>query len=239
MHPQSGDVVPSLFRVSACIPCWTPMAAGMLMSPATPFWRVFWQFVNNSYDAGFAYSNRNTTNDQETYEILRNYAMGVCLGSSIALGSDAWIARSPRLRANPVFSRLVPFVAVAGAASSNVLIVRRNELTEGVAVFNSQDEEVGRSATAGRMAVGETAISRWVMAGANLFWPPMLMAVLGRGMLGPRKIATEVAVIAMCNAIVLPVAFGLFPQSASVPATSLEERFHSLGDATLTYNKGL
>jgi len=243
VHPQTGEPVFPTFRVSACIPIWTPMAAGMLLSPATPFFRILWQFFNNSYDAGFAYHNRNTTNDQETVEIMQNFAMGVVLGSSIALGGDALIERSPRLRASGIASRLVPFVAVAGAASANCLIVRRNELFEGITVMDSDDKEVGKSTVAGRMAVSETAVSRWVMAGANLFWPPVIMAFLARHMLtGKRRgaaVATEVAVIALCNVVVLPCAFGLFPQKGTVLATSLESKYHSLGDRELLYNKGL
>jgi hypothetical protein len=58
LHPDTGVPVPAMFRVCAFAPANIPICAGMLMTPPTPFNVVFWQWVNQTYNAGFNYSNR-------------------------------------------------------------------------------------------------------------------------------------------------------------------------------------
>eukprot|EP00961_Rhodomonas_salina_P088646 1192623-Rhodomonas_salina.2 len=58
LHPDTKMPVPAMFRVCAFVPANIPIAGGMLMSPPTMFNIVFWQWVNQSYNAGFNYCNR-------------------------------------------------------------------------------------------------------------------------------------------------------------------------------------
>ncbi|CAM9610536.1 unnamed protein product, partial [Ectocarpus sp. 13 AM-2016] len=43
----------------------------------------------------------------------------------------------------------LPFLAVAGAGASNVLLMRRNELTTGVDVFDDEGKDLGKSVEVG------------------------------------------------------------------------------------------
>lgn len=58
LHPDTSVPVPAMFRVCAFAPANIPICAGMLMTPPTTFNVVFWQWVNQTYNAGFNYSNR-------------------------------------------------------------------------------------------------------------------------------------------------------------------------------------
>mmetsp|Transcript_76333 Transcript_76333/g.111810 ORF Transcript_76333/g.111810 Transcript_76333/m.111810 type:complete len:138 (-) Transcript_76333:84-497(-) len=58
LHPDTGVPVPAMFRICAFAPANIPICAGMLMTPQTIGNVLFWQWVNQTYNAGFNYSNR-------------------------------------------------------------------------------------------------------------------------------------------------------------------------------------
>jgi hypothetical protein len=59
--------------MSAFIPANVPIAAGMLLTAPTPFNVLFWQWVNQTYNAGFNYANGNKSNVAETSDLLCEY----------------------------------------------------------------------------------------------------------------------------------------------------------------------
>ena len=61
IHPDSGDVVPYFARTSAFIPMNLPIVGAMMLAAPTPFNTIFWQWVNQTYNAGFNYGNRNAS----------------------------------------------------------------------------------------------------------------------------------------------------------------------------------
>jgi hypothetical protein len=179
VHPQTGELIPAPFRLSAFVPVCAVVASGMLLSPATPTWRVFWQVTNNGYDAAFNYCNRNSTNSLAAQEIGQNFVLATAASCTIALGLDALIRRSSPKSVPMLLTRLVPFAAVATTAAMNVVVVRQDELWQGVRVEAPDGNYIGQSPAAGQLAVGQTALSRIVMAGANLVAPPAIMAGIG------------------------------------------------------------
>jgi hypothetical protein len=96
VHPQTGETVPAALRLAAFVPVNIPICVGMLLAPSTvrdpsptlSFWRckhslnvlnallrqlgntIFWQWVNQSYSAGFNYANRNASSEQDNMTIL-------------------------------------------------------------------------------------------------------------------------------------------------------------------------
>ena len=58
LHPDTKQPIPAAFRVCAFVPANIPICAGMLMTAPTTFNVLFWQWVNQSYNAGFNYCNR-------------------------------------------------------------------------------------------------------------------------------------------------------------------------------------
>ncbi len=61
IHPDSGEVVPWLARTSAFMPTNLPIIGAMMLAAPTPFNTIFWQWVNQTYNAGFNYGNRNAS----------------------------------------------------------------------------------------------------------------------------------------------------------------------------------
>lgn len=95
-HPQTDQVLPVAFRLAAFVPVNIPICAGMLLTQPTLINTVFWQWANQSYNAGFNYANRNASSESETSAILstlcqyptslftyyRNYCSGICISHS-------------------------------------------------------------------------------------------------------------------------------------------------------------
>ena len=55
--PGSEKIIPWFSRTSAFVPISVPISVGMVMSPPTQLWTIFWQVINTTYCAGLNYSN--------------------------------------------------------------------------------------------------------------------------------------------------------------------------------------
>jgi hypothetical protein len=63
IHPDTKEVIPWAMRMSAFIPTNVPIIFGILMTAPTPFNTALWQWVNQTYNAGLNYGNRNASSD--------------------------------------------------------------------------------------------------------------------------------------------------------------------------------
>jgi hypothetical protein len=86
----------------------------------------------------------------------------------LAVGLNSIVPRLKRLSpsAKGLLGRFVPFVAVASAGVINVSLMRWKEIREGTEIYppsspeNPKPDSLGKSPTAGALAVGQTAASR-------------------------------------------------------------------------------
>ena len=53
----ADKIIPWFSRTSAFVPMCIPISVGMVVSPPTQKWTIFWQVVNGTYCAGLNYSN--------------------------------------------------------------------------------------------------------------------------------------------------------------------------------------
>lgn len=105
----------------------------------------------------------------------------------------------PRLkRLSPVakttLTRLVPFAAVASAGALNVVLIRGEEIRQGIDIFPTQSKEekarrekdgsqvqsLGKSKRAAMLAVAETALSRVLNSTPIMVLPPLILVLLQR-----------------------------------------------------------
>ena len=68
--PDTGEIIPWAMRTSAFVPTNIPIITGMLISPPGQFWTIFWQWLNQTYNAGLNYGNRNASSTQTNYELF-------------------------------------------------------------------------------------------------------------------------------------------------------------------------
>jgi len=247
VHPATGDIIPSPFRVCAITPFSVPISYAMIVIPAQNIGaHLFWQWVNQSYNTACNYYNR-SGDSMELSQIGKSYGLAVSTACTLSYIGGKIIEKGP-----PIVKRLgilVPCVAVVAAGVSNVVLTRYQEISNGIPMKTSTGKEVGKSKKAGLSAVLQTAGSRATMVPiAILLLPPAIMKVLQRRPFfnHPRvNLVTQLALITGCTALSIPAAIAMFPQIAKFDVKSLEPEFSDLKDADgnsiqyLYANKGL
>ncbi|KAL9940507.1 hypothetical protein V8E36_001212 [Tilletia maclaganii] len=253
VHPDTGDVVPLPFRMSAFVPTNLLVVAGMLGASSLRS-TIFWQWANQSLNVLVNYSNAPATSPLTATEIGTAYAGATTAAVSIAIGMTRGVPRLPVSQATKaVLGRLVPFFSVATAGVVNLSCMRWKELVEGIPVYYRDEDgerhKVGESAAAGRRAVGLTAGSRILTNIPTLILPPLMLTYLQRKRIVPAsgmwaKVA-DLGLIGTSLLVFLPPALASSPQTATVRPAALESRFHDVKDKEgkpvefLEFNKGL
>eukprot|EP00297_Palpitomonas_bilix_P013001 CAMPEP_0113872994 /NCGR_PEP_ID=MMETSP0780_2-20120614/3525_1 /TAXON_ID=652834 /ORGANISM="Palpitomonas bilix" /LENGTH=291 /DNA_ID=CAMNT_0000858593 /DNA_START=34 /DNA_END=906 /DNA_ORIENTATION=+ /assembly_acc=CAM_ASM_000599 len=184
VHPQTGDIIHPFFRRAAFLPVNIPIYAGMLLSPSTFPWIVFWQFVNQSYNMGMNLANRNASNPIPNEEIYRNFGLAVGVSSTVGVGMKMMVQRfsnHPNVYVRAFMHGIVPLAATVAAGSLNLVLTRKDELKNGVDVkvnMYANSESMGKSQVAGFEAIKTTLFSRALMPIPSLLFPPLAMGAL-------------------------------------------------------------
>jgi tricarboxylate carrier len=248
IHPATGEPIsPTIGRMSAFIFPNCITAAGMLMhGPTSVGAGVFWQWVNQSYNCANNYANRSSA-DVDMTALAQSYGLAVGAACSIALGAGAVVKRVPALRNAGL---LVPYVATVVAGGSNVAFTRINEMTDGIAVYDGDGDELGVSVAAGRAAVFNTVLTRSAFLPVfPLLFPPMIVSAAKKAKWiragTPAAVVFEVCTIVLFMGIGLPAALALQPQKMNLNVADLEEQFQGVDPKTglqrtiVFANKGL
>ena len=252
IHPETGNLIPRLGRMAMFLPANVPIAFGMLTSNSVPG-TVFWQWVNQSYNAFFNFSNSATgfsgSNDRSdsVYGKIKSLANNEMTHAYLlATGASCGIALT--LRKFKGFSSLpwlVPYVSVASAGSLNNFFMRRNELVTGVTVRDaSNGNAVGTSKTAAKFGLASTILTRSILLPLPLLaLPGVFMRLLNLGWHAKRTrwmaLTAEVACITAAVGVALPACVAALPQTLELPVKWLEPEFQIKGREKLTVNRGV
>jgi len=250
-HSDTGEKIFLPFRMSSFVPTNLVIVAGMLLPNPSNVSILFWQWINQSVNVAFNYSNANKTVEMNMNETSSAYAMAVASSCSIALGLTEWLKRSTGLSANArnLLGRTVPFAAVGTAGVLNVFLMRQIELKEGIDVQDEAGHTLGKSQAAGWTAVKQVSISRVATSFPAVFVPGMVMNQIEKTSLFKKwpklKMPINLATISLSLLIGLPAAVAIFPQQAVLPVEKLEPRFQRMVDSNgnpirhVYFNRGL
>jgi len=249
VHPDTGEKVLLPLRISFIVPCNLVLDLGMISATNT-FSTIFWQLLNQTYNALHYYANRNASNTQTTNERLTAY-----LGATVSSVSVAVYLQSLGEKALPgsligtLAKRLAPFSAVAAADILNLSLMRKNEFLEGVDVFDPSGDFLGKSRIAGLMGVSACIFARVLAAAPILAIPPLIMHKLEQKEWLKRRLFLRtplmLAMVGFALQVTVPFTFGIFRQTANVNVNLLEPSFHNRvqrnGERVkyVCYNKGL
>lgn len=246
IHPDTGKEIFMPFRMSGYVPFGTPIVVGMLLPNLTFKQMIFWQWLNQSHNACFNYSNRNATKPTPTSKFVLGYVGAVTSAISIAVGLSYLIKKANRFSpaTKMLIQRFVPFPAVASANICNVFLMRNNELTEGIDVMDKNHNVVGTSKVAARKAVLSTAGTRVVLPAPILIIPPIVMSMLEKTRFlqsNPRwHLPFNALACTVSFGLALPATIALFPQYASIATKDLEPEIQAAtSEEVLIFNKGL
>jgi tricarboxylate carrier len=246
-HPQTGEVIPAIARMSAFMPVNIVLCYGLLLPQVSVASTVFWQWLNQSYNLLVNHANRNASNEMSLKQMGLAYGAAVGASCSIAVGMGQLVKRGLVPRA---LSHVVPYTAVASAGVVNVFVMRANEISEGVTVSGADGTPLGVSKKAGLLGVSLSGVSRAVWSIPALVIPPLVMGGLKAASPAFARtkvlhVPMELLSIGLSLMFGVPFAISLFKSTMEVPVHRLEKEFHNLTDKdglpikTVFFHKGL
>ena len=250
VHPDTNEVIPWPFRMSAHVPCNTALLVAML-GAASPMAHAAAQTANQGFNAFQFYFNRNASNDVSVHRLAAATALAVSGAVVSVLCLDRWLARLPTSSRWASAGRLLlPFVGAAAAKPFQIAVMRSDELVTGVGLRDEAGRPLGvQSKAAGTRAVALTIATRVLYLVQPMLMPPLVMAAIARSSFGQRRsrvalAAMNVAIIAMSSSVMTPACIALFDQRACLLVTALEPGVAAslppdYRDGYVYFNKGL
>lgn len=247
-HPETGEKLFLPGRMSFQVP-GNMVITGCMMQ----FYRsipavVFWQWVNQSFNAIVNYSNRNASAGVTTEQLGQAYVAATAASVATAVGFNRLIARNPKL-SQGMIGRFVPLLAVAAANCVNIPLMRQRELMEGIDIKTQEGEVLGKSKEAAKTAVAQVVPSRILMATPGMVIPPVIMVRLEQtaALRATPSLGAPIMVgmTGLFLAFSTPLCCALFPQEASISLSQIEPELQEKAKkmnpvpTVFYYNKGL
>lgn len=138
--------------------------------------------------------------------------------------------KGPRLI---VANAFLNWIAAALAGASNVAVMRSKEIIDGIEVENEEGTvKYGKSKEAGKKAVMETGISRFILPLPVLFFPACANFALEKARLMPKNAnARKILELTLCIcslSFALPMSIALFKQRTYIDRANIDEELKNL-----------
>lgn len=112
---------------------------------------IFWQWINQSFNALVNYTNRNANSPITVNQLGISYVTATTSALVAAIGCKSYWQRT----AGPFIQRYVPFAAVAAANCINIPLMRQQEIVNGIEVADEKGNIVGSSRLAAVKGISE------------------------------------------------------------------------------------
>lgn len=127
-----------------------------------------------------------------------------------------------------IINSILAYIATAVAGASNLFLMRFKEMYDGIEVTNEDDTiSYGKSRAAGRKAIFESALSRFILPLPCLLLPAIFNFVLeSMGLLPKGPIASKIlesVLIAFSLTFALPCSIALFKQQAVIKDSKIDK----------------
>uniref|UniRef100_A0A674MIS7 Sidoreflexin n=1 Tax=Takifugu rubripes TaxID=31033 RepID=A0A674MIS7_TAKRU len=229
-HPDTGEKMILIGRMSAQVPMNMTITGCMMTFYKTTPAVLFWQWINQSFNAIVNYTNRSGDAPITVNQLGTAYVSATTGAVATALGLNALTKHI-----SPLIGRFVPFAAVAAANCINIPLMRQRELKHGIPITDENDNRLGESSKAAQQAISQVVVSRILMAapgmGTDKF--PWMSAPI------------QVSLVGFCLVFATPLCCALFPQKSSMSVSGLEPelqekiRANHPGVERVYFNKGL
>ncbi|XP_034787282.2 sideroflexin-2 isoform X4 [Pan paniscus] len=244
-HPDTGEKMNVIGRMSFQLPGGMIITGFMLQFYRTMPAVIFWQWVNQSFNALVNYTNRNAASPTSVRQMALSYFTATTTAVATAVGMNMLTKKAP-----PLVGRWVPFAAVAAANCVNIPMMRQQELIKGICVKDRNENEIGHSRRAAAIGITQVVISRITMAAPGMILLPVIMERLEKLHFMQKVKVLHAPLQVMLSGCFLifmvPVACGLFPQKCELPVSYLEPKLQDTIKAKygelepyVYFNKGL
>ncbi|XP_065882405.1 sideroflexin-2-like [Dysidea avara] len=244
-HPDTGDRMNVIGRMSAQVPCGMMIIGGMMVFYKTTPQVIGMQFINQTFNAIVNYTNRNAKSQTTNVQIASAY-IGATSGAVFAsVGLNSLLVKAPTL-----LKRWVPLVAVMAANCVNIPTMRQRELIDGILVTDKDGNTLGRSRKAAVKGIGQVLLSRLFLVTPVMLFIPTLMQSLEKLPFFKRGLfvsaVTQMLLSGCFLLATVPSSCSLFPQQCSLRydqlETSLQQEIRKKYDHQIDrvyFNKGL
>ncbi|XP_042316342.1 sideroflexin-3 isoform X1 [Sceloporus undulatus] len=243
-HPDTGEKMILIGRMSAQVPMNMTITGCMLTFYRTTPAVLFWQWVNQSFNAIVNYTNRSGDAPITVNQLGTAYVSATTGAVVTALGLKSLTKHLP-----PIIGRYVPFAAVAAANCINIPLMRQRELKLGIPITDENGNRLGESKKAAEQAIAQVVVSRIGMAAPAMAIPPVIMNALEKRAFLKRypwmNAPLQVGLVGLCLVFATPLCCALFPQKSSMWVNRLEPELQAQireknSDVEVVYfNKGL
>jgi tricarboxylate carrier len=247
LHPDTGKPIFCIFRMSWFVPANLPIVFGLICTKQTWANIIFWQWLNQTYNAGWNFSNRNASAPFSNKDL--GVAYGAAVGSSVSVAclarylSNKFVKASGSLTKQRLVNACVSTAAMSVAGFMNLFFIRQNELTKGIDVQNEKGETIGKSKLAAKKAVISSATTRSLLPLPQILIIPGLYAVLEGLRLMPKSkfglIGADLMICAVNLVVALPLAIAAFTQNMQMPKKEVESELADKTVENIYFNKGL
>lgn len=248
-HPDTGEKQNVFGRMSFQVPGGMIITGAMLQFYRTSSQVIFWQWVNQSFNAIVNYTNRNANSPLTTTQLGIAYFSATTSALVAALGCKKYLAT----RASPLLQRYVPFIAVASANCVNIPLMRQEEFLRGVVVTDENGNKLGESKVAAAKGISQVVSSRIFMALPGMTILPVIFESLEKQEWMKRipKLHAPMQVVGAGIFLIfmVPIACGIFPQQCSIKSRIIQrfepDVYEAMGKKTkcipevIYFNKGL
>ncbi|XP_009872735.1 PREDICTED: sideroflexin-1-like, partial [Apaloderma vittatum] len=246
-HPDTGEKMILIGRMSAQVPMNMTITGCMLTFYRTTPAVLFWQWVNQSFNAIVNYTNRSGDAPITPSQLGTAYVSATTGAVVTALGLKSLTKHLPA-----IIGRYVPFAAVAAANCINIPLMRQRELKLGIPITDENGKRLGESTAAAQKAIFQVVVSgHWELISFSSppAIPPVIMTMLEKRAFLKRypylNAPLQVGLVGLCLVFATPLCCALFPQKSSMPVSSLEPEVQAQIQEkdpwleTVYFNKGL
>ncbi|PIO67340.1 tricarboxylate carrier [Teladorsagia circumcincta] len=244
-HPDTGEKMFILGRMSAQVPCNMTITGGMLTFYQKTAHVVFFQWINQTFNAVVNYTNRSGPNPVSSERLFASYVAATGGAMAAALGCNRALAKMKNVPR--IVGALVPFIAVAAANAINIPMMRSNEFVVGIPVEDKNGEVLGSSLNVPYRAIPQVTISRIFMATPGMVLVPIIFqrCMKMRSYKPWMAAPLQTLLVGFFLTFSTPLCCALFPQKTPVSVKYLEPELQKKIAALknppeiVYYNKGL
>ena len=205
-----GEIVVKPFRMCGFVPMNIPILCGILLSPPTMKNTIFFQWLNQSYNAGLNFGNKNSSCEYSDMDLFKGYCAAISSSVSVAMFLRIITSGMTKRSSGTKLLLLNALVgATAGGCASfcNTLCMRYAEIEKGIEVCEDAEltKKIGISKFCAQNAVVETSLSRSAMSVSSVAIPTGLIIMFGAVGISPQSFVLKTSLEAVCVGLALRV----------------------------------